>query len=45
MMVRLDWESMNEVETEFVNYLIHALICDIVRLHEINRFVEEYFLI
>ena len=43
MMVQLDWESMSKEETLFVNYLIRASVCDIVRSNEIDKFVEEVF--
>ena len=41
LMIRLNWSLMSDIETEFVNDLIRASICDIVRPDEVEKFVEE----
>ena len=41
MMIALDWDSMTDDEKHFVDDLIRASICDIVKDYEIPRFVNE----
>ena len=41
LMIRLNWSLMSDIKTEFVNDLIRASICDIVRPDEVEKFVEE----
>ena len=40
-MIALDWDSMTDDEKHFVDDLIRASICDIVKDYEIPRFVNE----
>ena len=41
LMIRLDWSLMSDIESAFVDDLIRASICDIVRPDEVDKFVEE----